>query len=149
MGDIISGTIISQQAKILAVLSGGNFGKCKNVSMAKVTPRQKSGPPRHFIREWRKHRNLTMEQLAEIIGVTQGAISQLERGQTNYTQPMLEALADALHCRPYDLIMRTPEEAAADDWLAHFFRNRNIDELKRIKQMLNAAFPEDEEKTGT
>lgn len=43
-----------------------------------------------------------------MIGVTAGALSQLERGQVNYTQPMLENLAKALECQPADLILRDP-----------------------------------------
>jgi transcriptional regulator with XRE-family HTH domain len=61
-----------------------------------------------FIREWRKHRGLNQEALAERIAVSQETISRLERGQIAYTQPMLEALADALRCSPADLIMRDP-----------------------------------------
>lgn len=63
---------------------------------------------RTFIRQWRKFRNLTLEQLAERIEVTAGALSQLERGDVGYTQPMLEALAEALRCEPSDLITRDP-----------------------------------------
>lgn len=77
--------------------------------MKKVRPNFKKGPPRHFVRAWRKHRGYTLEQLAEIVGVTHGALSQLERGEVNYTQPMLEALAEALSCSPADLIIRDPE----------------------------------------
>jgi transcriptional regulator with XRE-family HTH domain len=51
---------------------------------------------------------LTIEQLAERVGVTHGAIGQLERGEVNYTQPMLEAIADALMCEPGDLVSRDP-----------------------------------------
>ena len=68
----------------------------------------KNGPPRHYVREWRKHRNLTQERLAERTPFTTGAISQLETGRTRYTQDMLEALAVALDCRPGDLISRNP-----------------------------------------
>jgi len=63
---------------------------------------------RTFIRQWRKYRNLTLAQVAERIEVTPGALSQLERGDVAYTQPMLEALADALRCEPSDLITRDP-----------------------------------------
>jgi transcriptional regulator with XRE-family HTH domain len=77
-------------------------------SMARNRMLQRRRPARHFIREWRKYRNLTLEKLAERVGVTHGALSQLERGEVNYTQPMLEALADALQCEPADLIMRDP-----------------------------------------
>jgi transcriptional regulator with XRE-family HTH domain len=71
-------------------------------------PHPKPKKPRHFIREWRKHRGYTQERLAEMVGVSDGAISQLERGDTSYTQPMLEALAEALMCEPADLIIRNP-----------------------------------------
>lgn len=75
--------------------------------MGKVRPNLKTQRPT-FIREWRKFRHLTLERLAERIEVTAGALSQLERGDVQYTQPMLEALADALNCEPADLITRSP-----------------------------------------
>lgn len=61
-----------------------------------------------FIKEWRKHRGLTQEQLAERLGLTQATIARIERGEISYTQPVLEAMADALRCEPADLIMRDP-----------------------------------------
>ncbi len=63
-----------------------------------------------YIREWRKHRHLTQDQLGERLNVTGGTISQLEAGRINYTQAMLEALAEALGCPngPADLLMRNP-----------------------------------------
>lgn len=70
-------------------------------------PRQKSSP-RHFIRAWRMHRKMTQDALAEKIGVTSGAISQLENGLINYTQPTLEAIARALECSPADLLYGPP-----------------------------------------
>lgn len=76
--------------------------------MAKVKTRFKSGHPRHFIKEWRKHRGLTLERLAERLEVTAGNLSQLERGDIGYTQPMLEALADALQCSTGDLVSCPP-----------------------------------------
>lgn len=85
-----------------------------SVRMNNITPIPKRLPrARHFVREWRKHRGYTQQQLAEMIGVTDGAISQLERGDTNYTQPMLEALAEALSCEPADLLIRNPQDQSA------------------------------------
>jgi transcriptional regulator with XRE-family HTH domain len=63
---------------------------------------------RTFIREWRKHRGLKQEELADCVGVTQETISRLERGQIAYTQQTLEAISDALDCDPADLIARDP-----------------------------------------
>ena len=78
--------------------------------MAKVKSRLKQKGPGHFIREWRKHRGLTLEQLGERVGVTAGALSQLERGEVNYTQPMLEALAEELKTTPGSLVSWPPEK---------------------------------------
>jgi len=63
---------------------------------------------RHFIKEWRKFRGLTQEQLAERVGVAISSISQLETMKQGYSQPTLEAIADALNCEPADLLMRNP-----------------------------------------
>lgn len=64
---------------------------------------------RHFIKEWRKHRGLTQDQLADRVGVATSTISQLETGKQGYSQPTLEAIADALQCEPADLLMRNPQ----------------------------------------
>lgn len=75
--------------------------------MGKVQPRGGERRATH-IRAWRQYRNLTLEQVADAVGVTAGALSQLERGSVSYTQPMLEALADKLGCEPADLISQPP-----------------------------------------
>jgi transcriptional regulator with XRE-family HTH domain len=61
-----------------------------------------------FIREWRKYRGLSQDQVAERVGLSQATVARVERGDIAYTQPVLEAVADALGCAPADLIMRDP-----------------------------------------
>lgn len=61
-----------------------------------------------FIKNWRKHRGLTQQQLADRIGTTHATIQRVENGKTPYNQPMLEALADALQTEPASLLMRDP-----------------------------------------
>lgn len=68
---------------------------------------------RHFIKEWRQHRGLTQDQLADRLDVSKASISRLESGRQPYTQDTLEALADALSCEPADLIMRDPTSEGA------------------------------------
>ena len=63
---------------------------------------------RTFIREWRLHRTLTLEQLAERLDMTASHLSMLERHQRGYTQETLEALAHALQTDPASLLMRDP-----------------------------------------
>lgn len=81
----------------------------------KVIPIPKPRKAHHYLREWRKYRGLTQEQLAGRIDATAGAISQLENGLIGYTQSTLESLAVALNCQPGDILSRDP---ALDDALA-------------------------------
>lgn len=76
--------------------------------MTKVTPNFKQERPTYFFKQWRKHRGLTQEMLAERVGVTPSTISQLEKGKQGFTNSTLEAFAWALNCNPGDLLMRDP-----------------------------------------
>lgn len=64
----------------------------------------------HYIKEWRKHRDLTQEQLAERIGIDRAYLSKIESGKRRYDQPFLEAAAVVLQCEPADLIIRDPSD---------------------------------------
>ena len=66
-----------------------------------------------FIREWRKFRGLTLEQLADRLNMTPGYLSMLERGQRGYTQDTLENVASAMNTDPASLIMRNPQDTDA------------------------------------
>lgn len=89
-----------------------------------MTPRQrhpKFGPKRrrhHFIKQWREHRELTQDQLAERLFVSKATISRIEGGTQSYTQDFLEACAEALRTEPASLIMRDPtnEDAIWSLW---------------------------------
>jgi transcriptional regulator with XRE-family HTH domain len=68
---------------------------------------------RTYIREWRRHRGLTLQQLAGRLEMTASHLSMLERGKRGYTQDMLEALAEALGTDPASLLMRDPNDPDA------------------------------------
>lgn len=87
------------------------------------------------IKAWRKHRNLSQIQLADRVGITQGALSDLENGRFAYTQTMLEALADGLNCQPWDLIWRPP---GAADSLREVIEAMDADEQKRALAVVQA-----------
>lgn len=88
----------------------------------KVVPRPKK--PKltpTFIKQWRDHRDLTQDQLAERVttymrergakkGYTYASIGRLERGLHPYNQLVLEAVADALGTDPASLLMRDPAD---------------------------------------
>lgn len=66
-----------------------------------------------FIREWRKHRGYSLDQLAERVPMDKGNLSKIERGLLPYNQELLERMADALMTDPASLIMRNPSNVTA------------------------------------
>ena len=86
----------------------------------KVTPRPKRPvykPP--FVKQWREYRNMTQERLAELVGeylgksYTHASIGRIENGKMPYTQPVLEAMADALGTDCASLLIRDPTQPEA------------------------------------
>jgi transcriptional regulator with XRE-family HTH domain len=67
---------------------------------------------RTLIREWRTHRQLTLEDLGERAGMTASHLSMLENGERGYTQDTLERIARALATDPASLLGRHPAAAA-------------------------------------
>lgn len=85
----------------------------------KVISRLKPSRPPHFLREWRKHREMTLEAVAEAVGeitgdgFTHASLSRIERGRQPYSQPQLEALATVYRTDPGSLLMRNPADPDA------------------------------------
>jgi transcriptional regulator with XRE-family HTH domain len=65
------------------------------------------------IRQWRHHRGLTLETVAERIDMTPGLVSLVERGLRGYTQDTVEALASAMRTDPAALLTRDPTDPNA------------------------------------
>lgn len=87
--------------------------QCSPSAIFSVPPRAHNvcmANTRHFLREWRKHRDKTLEQVAEHLHMTHGSLSKIERGKVPYNQKLLEALADLYMCEPADLIIRDPTD---------------------------------------
>ena len=63
-----------------------------------------------FIRQWRKFRKLTLQQLAAKTGTDHGNLSRIERGQKPYKQQLLEDIAKALDTTPAALLERDPHK---------------------------------------
>jgi transcriptional regulator with XRE-family HTH domain len=68
------------------------------------------------IREIRKQKDITQVELAKKLGITQGGIQKLERGERCLTVEWMRKIADALDCKAYELLPLdmqpdiTPEE---------------------------------------
>lgn len=113
------------------------FALRHHVHMAK-----KPKGPRHFLRAWRKHRDFTLERLADRVGTTHATLSRIERGKQPYSQELLEALAEALGTTPASLIMRDP---AQKDAIWDIWDQIPSEERARAAQMLEIFT----KKTGT
>lgn len=61
---------------------------------------------RIYVREWRKHRNTTLEQLAEQMGMSASTLARIESGKVQYTSQQLSLIAQALVVSPGDLMRR-------------------------------------------
>ena len=66
-----------------------------------------------YIRQWRTHRGLSLEKLAERIPMDKGNLSKVERGLLPYNQEMLERIAEALQTDVASLLIRDPSEPEA------------------------------------
>ena len=56
------------------------------------------------LREWRRKRTLTQQQLADKAGLARATLSNIERGQDEPHTSTIRRLADALHVRPEQLM---------------------------------------------
>lgn len=58
----------------------------------------------NHIRKLRKERKLSIQKLADKLGVAKGTISKLETGEMALTTDYIERIAKALDCRPAEVI---------------------------------------------
>lgn len=97
----------------------------------------------HYIKDWAEKRGFARPvDLATALEADKSLISRWYSGTTP-GEEWQQALAEFFgYPGEPEIIFRHPDE----DWFARFFRERSIEEIKRAKQMLQAAFPG---KTGT
>jgi transcriptional regulator with XRE-family HTH domain len=79
----------------------------------RIAFQKKRARRRTFFKEWRLHRGLSQEQLADRLETSVASISRIESGTQPYTQDVLEAMAEALMTDPASLLMRNPDDPEA------------------------------------
>lgn len=89
----------------------------------------------HYIADWMERRNIKPIELAREIGADKGLVSRWLDG-TSPGKDWQEKLGEFFGCGPAG-IFRHPDE----DWMKRFFEGRRQDEVERIKQTLETAFP--------
>lgn len=94
---------------------------------------------RIFLREWREYRNRTQSELAGALGVTKTHVSNIERGERQYTQELLEAAADYLKTAPALILTVDPKDPKGKWSLwetAERVPEAKLDDAKRIMEAL-------------
>lgn len=101
------------QAKLVWGAGDGDL----SVWQAPAMPKRRSKPKRalrpNYIKQWREARGKTQAQLAEYMGISEGHLSRIERGEKEYMQSLLEAAAEYLETDAASLLMRNPQDPAA------------------------------------
>ena len=113
--------------------------------MSQIIAIHKSKQPRrpHFIVEWAEKRNLSQADLARELGADKSIVSRWFSGSSPGVK-WQKRLA-ALFAIEEDALFRHPLE----DWLYRLLRHRTDKERERICNMIEAAFPDEDPKTGT
>lgn len=62
-----------------------------------------------FIRQWREHAGMTVDELGEAIEMSGASVSRIENGKQPYTQPVIEKIADALGASVSSLLEFDPK----------------------------------------
>lgn len=93
--------------------------------------------PKHYIREWRKYRGFTQEQLANAIAIHRSQLNKIERGRRYHTRPIIEAIAASLRCEPDDLVRRHPSHTSE---LETLYMSLSAADRSRALDLLKQAF---------
>jgi transcriptional regulator with XRE-family HTH domain len=100
----------------------------------------------HYLLEWRKHRGLSLERLAQRLEsepggepiISRSSLNRIERGEQDYTQEVLQALAIALDCEPTDLLIVNPLVDGVVIDLLSVLRSLPEEKIEMATRMLKA-----------
>lgn len=70
--------------------------------------------PPHHLREWRKFRRMTQQELADEIGTSKTVISEMERGNLQLSPKWLRKIAPVLRTQPGHILDHDPEDLDND-----------------------------------
>lgn len=99
-----------------------------------------------YLKQWRKHRGLTLQKLAERLHMHHSALSKIERGERPYNQDFLERVADELACEPADILVRDPTDP--DGIWTIWDRVQPVDRDTARRILEQVAKPKGDKRTG-
>ena len=93
------------------------------------------------IRKIRKARNLSQEQLSEMVGISITHMSHIETGNTKLSLPVLVDLANAMEVRTDYLLYYkvTAERSTATDTIVQLLEACTTQQLRVIEDLVKAA----------
>jgi transcriptional regulator with XRE-family HTH domain len=94
----------------------------------------------HFIKEWRKAKKLTQDQLAGRMGISKATISRIENYEQPYTQDFLELCSLILNVSLAALLTRNP---TAEDEITPLLERARPAQRKKIIKILKEIVGED------
>ena len=86
------------------------------------------------IKELRKKRGLSQEQLAELVGIEQNTLSYIETGANFCSAETLEKLIDALGVMPHELFLFSHNESS-DEELVKKISELLLDNPEKISEV--------------
>jgi transcriptional regulator with XRE-family HTH domain len=101
---------------------------------------------KHFLRQWREYRGLSLRKLADRMEIEPGVqlmshanIGRVETFQQPYTQELLEAAAVALECSVIDLLTVDPTKDGEVVDLMRLINDKNRDQAIRVLKALTGT----------
>jgi transcriptional regulator with XRE-family HTH domain len=68
----------------------------------------------HYLKEWREFREMTQDELADVVGTSKSVISDLERGRLRLSDKWLRRLAPALRTNAGHILDSDPNDIDTD-----------------------------------
>ena len=102
---------------------------------------------KHFIKQWREYRGLSLERLANRMEKEPGgeqlisamSLSRIERGRQPYSEELMNALSEALACEPWELLSVNPLMDGQVVDLLRFIHDLDRKKAEKALTILQAA----------
>lgn len=112
-----------------------------------AAPKRKKRDITHKIKQWRRYRGLTLDELGTKCGLTGSLISQIELGRSRYSQKSLEAMAKALDCTagqlldvdPFEEGVKALQQSVSTEWHTEVWESFPPEQRDQVREMLRFA----------
>lgn len=103
-------------------ISRNDFAQTRVYSdlMARKTEQTDESRPDWFLHEWMAERGIKQAELARRCGWSKATMHDIYHGETEYYRVIVNAIADALDLKPWELLMPPAEAYRIERWRAAF-----------------------------